>query len=70
MRYTPAVYLPLALLHASLVLRLGAGPFDAQLRQCGGVLNAAAIVLFALTLAYGAKQKGPATGKTVENRTR
>ena len=69
MRYTPAVYLPLGLLHASLALRLGAGAFDAHLRQWGGVLNAAAMILFALTVAYGARQKGPA-GNPATNSTR
>ena len=44
-------YLPLLALHLSLALRLAAGPFDARLRQAGAALNAAAIALFALTIA-------------------
>jgi hypothetical protein len=43
-------YVPLAALHASLVLRLGAGWFDAGLRSTGALLNAASIALFAATL--------------------
>ncbi|HET7729028.1 MAG TPA: hypothetical protein VFK48_03250 [Usitatibacter sp.] len=51
MRYVPFFYVPLALLHLSLLLRLGAGFGDAALRLWGGALNAAAIVLFAATVA-------------------
>jgi len=47
-------YVPLAALHASLLLRLGAGWFDAGLRSTGAVLNAASIALFAATLAGAA----------------
>jgi len=43
-------YVPLAALHASLLLRLAAGWFDAALRSMGAVLNAASIALFAVTL--------------------
>jgi hypothetical protein len=70
MRYSPAVYVPLGLLHGSLLLRLGPGLFDAHLRQWGGMLNAAAFVLFAATLVYGAKQKGPAPSDAGANATR
>jgi hypothetical protein len=43
-------YVPLAALHASLLLRLIGGWFDAWLRNMGAVLNAASIALFAATL--------------------
>lgn len=42
-------YLPLALLHGSLLVRLGLRPFDAGWLPRGAGLNAAAIALFALT---------------------
>jgi hypothetical protein len=48
-RFTNAFYLPLALLHGSLLLRLAAGG-DPTARLWGGILNAAAIVLFVATL--------------------
>jgi len=48
-RFTNAFYLPLALLHLSLILRLAAGG-DPTARLWDGGLNAAAIVLFAATL--------------------
>jgi hypothetical protein len=43
-------YVPLAALHASLLLRLAGGWFDAALRSTGALLNAASIALFAATL--------------------
>jgi hypothetical protein len=43
-------YIPLAALHASLVLRLGLGAFDPSLRATGAALNAAALALFAATV--------------------
>jgi len=53
-RFGPWFYLPLAVLHASLLLRL-AGPLaDPRAFGLGAQLNAAAIVLFILTLAGGA----------------
>jgi hypothetical protein len=45
-RFTPWAYVPLALLHISLLVRLA----DTSVRALGGVLNAAAIVLFAATV--------------------
>ncbi len=53
--YTPWLYLPLALLHASLVLR-AAGVADESpgLRAWGGVGHAAAIALFIVTMAGNA----------------
>ncbi|APV52044.1 hypothetical protein BWI17_21655 [Betaproteobacteria bacterium GR16-43] len=47
--FTNAFYVPLALLHASLLLRLAFGG-DAVARLWGGVLNAAAIALFVATM--------------------
>jgi hypothetical protein len=52
MRYTPAFYAPLALLHASLLLRLAGGALDSAARRWGGVLNAAALALFVLLLLH------------------
>lgn len=43
-------YLPLALLHVSLLLRLGAGFTNLELRTAGAALNAAVLALFALTI--------------------
>jgi hypothetical protein len=48
--FTPWLYLPLGLLHASLAVRVAAGAVDVPLRMSGGVLNAAAIALFALIM--------------------
>ncbi len=47
-------YAPLALLHLSLVLRLGDGFSDNDWRSTGASLNALALLLFALTLAGSA----------------
>ena len=47
-------YIPLVALHASLVLRLLGGIGDPQLRNLGAALNAAALVLFAVTVAGSA----------------
>lgn len=52
MRFTPLLYAPLALLHASLVLRLGPGLGDATMRLWGGFLNAATLALFVVILAF------------------
>jgi len=46
--FGPAFYLPLALLHASLALRLAGGAFDFRWRADGALLNALAIALFAV----------------------
>jgi hypothetical protein len=50
LQFGPWFYVPLAVLHASLVLRLGFSAFDAQARAVGATLNAGAILLFALTM--------------------
>jgi len=47
-------YLPLVALHASLVLRLGLGTIDFSWRPHGALCNAAAIALFAITIAGAA----------------
>lgn len=47
--FGPAFYLPLALLHASLLLRLAAGFIDSGWRPHGALANALAIALFAAT---------------------
>lgn len=50
MRFTPAFYVPLALLHASVAVRLFAGATDFEMRGLGGLLNTAALALFAATV--------------------
>ena len=66
-RYTPLFYLPLALLHAGLALRVTLGASDATLRLAGGVLDAAAVGLFAalLVASLGARDRrhAPAYGE-------
>ena len=47
-------YIPLALLHASLFVRLALAPFDASFKAWGAAGNAAAIALFALTMGSSA----------------
>jgi hypothetical protein len=47
-------YLPLAMLHLSLLLRLIAGVAGDPLRSTGALLNAAAMALFAATMAGAA----------------
>nr|WP_316640903.1 hypothetical protein [uncultured Roseateles sp.] len=47
-------YLPLALLHLSLLLRLGGAAIDPQWRALGAGLNAASILLFAITVLFAA----------------
>jgi hypothetical protein len=67
MRYTPFFYAPLALLHASLVVRLAAGPSAVTMRQWGGILNAAALALFVGTLAYAlSRTPGTRPAKTIQ----
>ena len=52
MRFTPLFYLPLVLLHVSLLVRLAGGAVDTALRSLGAALNAAAIVLFLAALLF------------------
>ena len=54
LRFGPYFYAPLAALHLSLVVRLGFGLFDLPIRSAGALLNAAAIALFAATVAGAA----------------
>jgi len=61
MRYMAFFYVPLAVLHVSLLVRLGAGASDAVMRQRGGELNAIAILLFAGTVVYAMGTR-PGTG--------
>ena len=51
LRFTSWLYVPLALLHLSLMWRLGAGFASLELRYAGAVVNALALALFAVTLA-------------------
>jgi len=54
LRFGAWFYVPLAALHLSLLVRLGFGLADLQLRATGALLNAAAIALFAATMAGSA----------------
>lgn len=54
LRFGRAFYLPLALLHGSLLVRLLFGANDAGWRRCGAELNAAALLLFAATVVVSA----------------
>lgn len=69
MRYVPFFYVPLVLLHASLLVRLAAGPGAATLRQWGGLFNAVTLLVFVGTLAYALSRKsttGPGPTTTTE----
>ncbi|MGZ5651802.1 MAG: hypothetical protein ACXWG8_15865 [Usitatibacter sp.] len=52
MHFVPFFYVPLAMPHLSLLLRLAAGAADAGLRQWGGMLNAATLLVFAATMIH------------------
>ncbi|MFC5497892.1 hypothetical protein ACFPOE_10145 [Caenimonas terrae] len=71
LQFGNAFYVPLAALHLSLLLRLGAGWNDMALRAIGASLNAVAIALFAATVAGAAlawrHRHGP--GRARENRS-
>ncbi|MDA8521526.1 hypothetical protein [Acidovorax sp. NCPPB 4044] len=58
LRFGPAHYLPLAALHGTLLLRCAAGPWDAAARSAGALGNAAALLLFAATLAASVRPAG------------
>jgi len=60
LRFSGWFYVPLAALHLSLVLRLGPGAFDPPLRALGAALNAMAIALFAITVAWAARRAASA----------
>jgi len=60
-------YVPLAVLHTSLVVRLFVGPFDFRLLSAGAAGNATAIAAFAAVMAASAvawRLKHPASSKT------
>lgn len=50
LQFSPFFYVPLAVLHLSLAVRLGPGLVDMPLRTGGAVFNAIAIALFACTV--------------------
>lgn len=50
LQFGPVFYVPLAVLHLSLLLRLGAGLVDFDARRAGALFNAVALALFALTV--------------------
>jgi hypothetical protein len=54
LQFGAAFYVPFALLHLSLLLRLGPGLFDFHARRTGAVFNAVALAAFALTVAAAA----------------
>jgi hypothetical protein len=55
--YRPAFYAHLALLHASLALRIGGDVFELwRLREWGGLFNAAAILVFLANTAYSVRR--------------
>ena len=53
LQYGWPFYIPLAGLHLSLALRLGPGAFDSAWRSAGALLNALAMLAFALTVLGG-----------------
>ncbi len=63
LRFGRADYIPLALLHGSLLLRLGAAMFVAPLRALGASFNAIAIATLALTLVGTAVARSSPHGK-------
>jgi hypothetical protein len=50
LRFGPWFYVPVLLLHGSLLLRLAGGAIAPELRTVGAAANAAAVGVFALTL--------------------
>lgn len=54
LRFAAVFYLPLAALHASLVVRIGFGATDPFVRGIGAALNATALVLFVATIVASA----------------
>jgi len=54
LRFGLHFYVPLAALHASLIVQTGWGLFDLPVRATGATLNAVAIGLFAATVAGSA----------------
>ena len=71
LHYGAWFYLPLVLLHASLLVRLAGGYFDPTWRSAGTVFNALALVAFAITLAASAiAWRMRHAGRTLIPRTR
>lgn len=64
LRYSPLLYVPLALLHASLLVRLAGGAQSFALRRWGGILDAVALLAFAGTLAFTLARSGSAESKS------
>ena len=65
MRYSAFFYVPLALLHASLVLRLAGPMLSLTIREWGGLANAAAILAFMGTLVWAlSRTTAPGTRPT------
>ena len=56
--FSRLAYVPLALLHLSLLVRFAGGAADATLRAAGGVLNACAVALFVAVVAFSAAAHG------------
>jgi hypothetical protein len=57
-QYQSKLYVPLVLLHASLIMRvIGDLLFNPALRSWGGLLNEIAVILFLGLMAYGATRK-------------
>jgi len=57
MRYTPWMYAPLALLHASLLVRIAGDAGEPAWRMWGGIVNALAILAFAGTMALALSRR-------------
>lgn len=55
MHFVAFFYVPLAMLHVSLLLRIVGGAGDAALRQWGGLLNAATLLVFAATMIHSVR---------------
>ena len=68
--YTPAFYVPLALLHASVLVRVAGGLHEAAWRSLGGALNVLTLAVFAATIAMSLRRAGraPAPAREVESR--
>lgn len=69
MRFSPFLYVPLALLHGSLLLRF-AGAWEPLLRPWGGVLNAVTLIVFAAAIACGLRARSQPGADAVALRDR
>lgn len=63
LRFRPWFYAAPVLLHASLVVRLAFGANDLQMRTAGAILNAAAIAIFVVTIAFAVRRRAPGAGR-------